>query len=110
VPDKVTLDEQELMNKERRQLWLALTRIERWMEEPMGNGVQLDQVVTQAPQLTGSDWRAIIKGHDGVGQKWVAFAFGGSLPELHKNIARIGQERGFAWREDRPWPERHTKE
>lgn len=106
MPDKVTMEEQLLLNTQRQRIWRALWVMDKWFSEEMGDGVMLLSVNVQGPAHTGSDYRAIVKGVDGKGAKWVAFVNGNSLAALHESIAEVGQVKGFRWKEDKPWSER----
>lgn len=94
------------MNTQRQRLWRAVWVMEQWFSDEMGDGVSVYSINVQGPKQTGSDYRAIVKGQDGAGQKWVAFVNGNSLSDLHLAIAEVGQVKGFKWREDKPWSER----
>jgi hypothetical protein len=75
------------------------------MEEGMADSVKILQISVQTPGKTGADYRAILKGVDEAGHRWVAFVNANSLTELHNNIAAVGADRGFKWREDKPFPQ-----
>lgn len=105
MPDKVELEGQAYLNGQRKKLWVSVNSINQWMEDGMADGVIILSITVAGPVKTGSSYRATLKGRDSKGGLWVAWAFGDTVEELHNAIARQGAERGFTWREDKPFPE-----
>jgi hypothetical protein len=91
----------EWLDQQRRMVFSAVYQLSQWMEGEELNGVKLLSVSIQSPTATGSDYRAILKGMDEAGQRWVAFCNGSTLSDLHAAIANVGSQRGFTWREDK---------
>jgi hypothetical protein len=103
MPDKATLEEQAMMNEERRRLWMAIARLEQWFIGDNRRGFTVMQITIQSPAHTGRDWRAIVKGSPDMGPLHVAFANADSLASILVTVAK-GMEDGFLkWREDRPY-------
>jgi hypothetical protein len=104
MADKSTFESEKYLQNEQRRIYRALWVIDAWGRESMNDGVTLEKVDVQFPNRTGGDYRAILKGRDRTGGRWVAFLGGGTIAELMANIANEGTTRGFLWREDKPWP------
>ena len=103
MPDNYSSEQERYFKQWQTRVFRAVYTISQWMEGEMADGVAILRIDVQSPKHTGGDYRAVIKGRDAAGSRWVAFVNGNTLEELHANIAREGEERGFRWREDKPW-------
>jgi len=104
MPDKITMAEQDLFNKERQRVWRAVKTIEKYMEEFSMAGIIVHQLTIQSPQHTGKDWRAIIKAIDESRNPMVAFVNADDLAGLQGSVASALADGGARWREDKPFP------
>lgn len=106
MPDKATMEEQALLNKERTRVWRAVKVIERYMEEFSMSGILVHQVTIQSPQHTGKDWRAIVKGIDEARNPLVGFINADDLAGLQGSVANALADGMLKWREDKPFPQK----
>jgi len=82
-------------------------RIFRWlymnMEEPMADSTQLRSVTIQSPTQTGRNYRAVLKGVDEKGERFVAFCDGATPQDLMTSVMNEAETRGIPWRTDKPY-------
>jgi hypothetical protein len=108
MPDKVTMDEQAMLNRERQQLWWAIMKTDRRLAEYDMGGFAIMQITVQSPLHTGGDYRGIVKGATETGQRSIAFVNG---PDLAGVLQAIGQglDQGtLRWKEDIPYDQRQA--
>lgn len=106
MPDKLTLDEQAMLDRERRNLWVAIQRIERRMAEYDMGGFAVMKITIESPLATGGNWRGIIKGQTETGAKSIAFCNAEGVQELLKAIDTGANGDTLRWKEDVPYDQR----
>jgi hypothetical protein len=72
--------------------------------EQMADSVQVKSIRLDGPQVTGGDWRAVVKGVLEGGELLVAFGGGSTPREALADMKRRSEEQGLRWREDKPFP------
>lgn len=106
MPDRVTMDEQAMLNRERARAWRAVMIVSAHMGDYDQGGFVIMQITLQSPLHTGGDYRGIVKGTTETGQKSIAFVNGPDVGAVLEQIANGLRDNGLRWKEDVPYDQR----
>lgn len=102
MPDNYEAEQSRYLANQRAQLQMAVSRLDRHMSEEDNGGFIIMQITIQSPEHTGSNWRAIVKGHIRGDPLQVAFANAEDLAGIIRAVGQGVEENFLKWREDRP--------
>lgn len=93
----------EIQARENQRTALALMWLSQVMDEGTNTGMYIKSVTVKGPELTGSDYQAIVKGRDDSGNVFVGFRNGADVGSLMRSVKDSIQNGTIKWREDRPY-------
>jgi len=83
--------------------WRMLERVSVLMNEWSNEGMIIEAINIQGPEIRQGGWLAIIKAKDEGQNRFVAFRSGGSVAECLEKISRDAEQGTLMFKEEKPW-------
>lgn len=103
MPDRATMDEQKMLDRQRKAIESAIRWLDLHLSEEDNMGWKLQSVSISGPNKTGGEFRVVVKATDEQNKPFYAITSGAELAGTLRQLQQTAEGKGLNLKPDTPY-------